>query len=307
MLHFDSQMTGLGTAICWLSFLSHSGNSITVHTSNQQAELLSVVYELKTIYDISESKIFIKIEDHIDNFQNLIKPSDTCKLLSPYIKLPGISKYKKPCIGIACANTEHEIVTKEQLDQMPGIFPANRYYPIEVYSKIFELAKRAGYDIITFDSTSISLKQKVQIMSELCDAVIGYEGGLCHIAHTLDIPTIILPWQRDHLGNILNSDTRSITHLLHLDTKTFFLNHISEILAWTTNNLITKIEELKNDQGNNYFLNNKVRMKADLSMLYAEDNEIKITDAILKPSEQVYLKNHCSDLKLGGIREIEFI
>jgi hypothetical protein len=95
-------------------------------------------------------------------------------------------------------------------------------------------------------------------MNELCECIIGYEGGVCHLAHVLKIPTIILPWHSwscDHDKQSLRSlkELHSIPHTLHLDRKTYFLESPNELLSWLPGELRYKISQLHNNQGNNMF------------------------------------------------------
>lgn len=307
MIQYDSQINGIGSTLCWLSFLLRTNSPVTIHVSPSQVGQLDVVNRLKQIFDIPDSKILLEVDNNLTNMEELIRPGDTCKLFAPYVKFNNIPSWKKPCIGFACSNNAEDIFTKDQLSNInPKLFPHNRYYPIEDNAKIFELIKRAGYDVITFDSRDFSIEEKIPAMANLCDAVIGYEGGLCHFAHALGIPTIILPWQFGLQGNNIVIEQSMLVQLLHLDEKTFFVNHIYDMLNWTPEFLISTINDLKEGRGNNVFLNPtyRIRMKSDLSMLYLDHLEIL---HLLTPWEREFLKKHYDVLTLGGIREIEFI
>jgi hypothetical protein len=128
---------------------------------------------------------------------------------------------------------------------------------LEEYSKIFQLIKNAGYEVVTLDNQAISLEDKVYWLNEYCDAVIGYEGGLCHLAHSLRIPTIILPWRP--YESFLNIDS------LHLDRRTFFIRDIDEVNKWNRFTLCDTIELLKNEVTNNIFYEGKVTFARDLT------------------------------------------
>ena len=309
MIQYDSQINGLGSTIGWMSFLLHANTPVTIQASPDQINQVDVVNRLKKIFDISDSKILLEIDNSLTNMKELDRPGDMSKLFAPYIKyLRYVPAEKKPCIGFACSNKSEDIFTKDQFSNInPKVFPYNKYYTIEDNAKIFELIKRAGYDVITFDHLNFDLEQKITTMANLCDAVIGYEGGLCHIAHTLKIPTIILPWHCTTDGmKVANQWLSLVTQLLHLDENTFFLNDISEILNWSPNDLISKIHELKEGHGNNSFLNPNscVRMSADLSTLYFNNFEFP---NLLPSHEKEFVGKYYDSLKLGGIKEIEFI
>jgi len=307
MIQFNSQINGLGSTIGWLSFLLHTNSPVTIHTSPAQLGELDVVNRLKQLFDIPDSKILLEVNDNFTDLHSLTRPGDTCKLFAPYVKFNNVPNWKKPCIGFACSNKSEDVFTRDQYNNSDTkLFPNNKYYPIEDNAKIFELIKRAGYDVITFDSRDFGLEQKISVMANLCDAVIGYEGGVCHFAHVLGIPAIILPWQFDSQGNELVIEKAMLSQLLHLDEKTFFVNHIYDILNWSPEFLINTITNLKEGRGNNVFLNpnRRVRMRADLAVLYLDHLELI---NLLTPWERDFILQHYDNLKLGGIREIEFI
>lgn len=94
------------------------------------------------------------------------------------------------------------------------------------------------------------------MMNELCDCVIGYEGGIAHLAHVLKIPTVILPWRtwcNDNDKSNPPGDLNSIPHKLHVDRQTYFLQSVNEILAWSPQELKNTVSRLYNNQGNNIY------------------------------------------------------
>jgi hypothetical protein len=308
MIQYSSQINGLGSTIGWLSFLLYANSPVTIQVSPIQTGQLDVVNRLKQLFNIPDSKISLEVDNNLTDLNCVMRHGDAAKLFAPYIEYQNVPNWKKPCIGFACSNKSEDIFTKDQFVSIDNSkeFPYNRYYPIEDNSKIFELIKRAGYDVITFDHLNFGLEQKITTMANLCDAVIGYEGGLCHIAHTLGIPTIILPWKFTLTGNIMDTYNHCHSQLLHLDKKTFFVDHIYDILNWSPNTLISKIDELKEGQGNNMFLNTAriVKMKSDFSALYLDHIEVP---NLLTPWEKDFIKIRYDSLKLGGIREIEIV
>jgi len=178
------------------------------------------------------------------------KTGDMSKIFSPYISSDTINLFgqqyvvgrrNKPCIGIAIGNTNDKIESNS--------FPHNRYYPRNHWMKLFELLTRTRYDIITFDNLDVSIEQKIYMMNELCDCIIGYEGGICHLAHVLKIPTIIFNWRYFTDGESF-SYNRHICQL-HLDKKTWITQSENEILSWTPESLEYMIGNLHNDKGNN--------------------------------------------------------
>jgi hypothetical protein len=218
---------------------------------------------LKKIYNIPDDKLTISVTD--DMSDNIFwELSDVGKLTSPYLspehihirnqQVPVGYKTDKPCIALACyQNYEH----LKSYDAQDTNWPNNRYWSLEQYSKIFQLIKDSGYEVVTLDNHAINLEDKVYWLNEYCEAVIGYEGGLCHLAHTLKIPTIILPWRP--YESFLNIDS------LHLDRRTYFIREFEEILNWNRYTLVDHIEVLKNEVTNNVFYAGKVSFAKDFS------------------------------------------
>jgi hypothetical protein len=217
-----------------------------------------VLFDLKKIFGIPDSKLTIS---KVENFNNdtVIDTSDNGKILSHYVKpnflhiknkqykINNINWNKKKCIALACYHTNLHL---ETFDYRNSNWPHYRYWPIEIYKEIFALIAQAGYQVVTLDDISISLEDKIYWLNENCALVIGYEGGMCHLAHTLSIPTIVLPWSGRE------SDPKSFVeqHSCHIDVRTYILHDIQEILNWSSDELKQKIKLLRRHEGNNLFL-----------------------------------------------------
>jgi len=256
---YTTSAMAVGMSISFLSMLMNSDYNFHIKVDSKKHSLIP----LKKIYNIPDTKLSISVTDDLsDNiFWEL---SDVGKLTSPYISpdlinirdqlIPVNVKTDKPCVALACYQDYEHLKNYDSTDYN---WPNNRYWSVEQYSKIFQLIKNAGYEVITLDNHAISLEDKVHWLNEYCDAVIGYEGGLCHLAHTLQIPTIILPWRP--YESFLNIDS------LHLDTKTYFVREFEEILNWNKFTLQDTIEILKNQVTNNIFYTGKVTFARDFS------------------------------------------
>jgi len=249
----------VGMSISFLSMLLNSDYSFHINVDSPNHSLIP----LKKIYNIPDSKLTISVTDPlVDNiFWEL---SDVGKITSPYISPDTIFvkdqqlevgvKKSKPCIALACYQDKQHL---ENYDSSDYNWPNNRYWSLPEYSKIFELIKQAGYEVITLDNHSISLEDKVYWLNEYCEAVIGYEGGLCHLSHTLKIPAIILPWRP--YETFLNLDS------LHLDKRTYFVRTMEEILNWNKFTLQDIIEQLHNEVTNNIFYTGTATFARDFS------------------------------------------
>jgi hypothetical protein len=123
-------------------------------------------------------------------------------------------------------------------------YPFIKFHTKETYNAILDLVQSAGYDPVIIDNRDISVEHKVFILNELCDFVIGYEGGMCHLAHSLKIPAIILP-RREYPGQY------HITDFLHLDKRTYLVRDIKELKSWTADVLTDLVTDLHNETGYN--------------------------------------------------------
>jgi hypothetical protein len=254
-----------GMSISFLSMIMNSDYCFHIRVDSDRHSLIP----LKRIYNIPDDKLSISVTD--DMSENIFwELSDVGKLTSPYIspdfvtvrneQVPVAIKSDKPCVALACYQDYEHLKNYDPTDLN---WPNNRYWSIEQYGKIFQLIKDAGYEVITLDNHAIHLEDKVHWLNEYCDAVIGYEGGLCHLAHTLRIPTIILPWRP--YESFLNIDS------LHLDRRTFFVREFEEVLKWNRFTLLDTIELLKNEVTNNVFYAGKVTFARDLSEYRIQD------------------------------------
>jgi hypothetical protein len=130
-------------------------------------------------------------------------------------------------------------------------YPFVKYHKKETYDAIFSLVQSAGYEPVVIDSKQMPIEQKIFVLNEDCDFVIGYEGGLCHLAHALKIPAVILPW-RVVAGEYT-------TDFLHIDKRTYFIRHVEELLSFDPNNFKSLIDQLHEESGyNNIWMTDEV-------------------------------------------------
>jgi len=246
---FYISYTGLGSIVSILSVLVSINIPVRILSAPQSYERL---VDLKRIFQISDAQLEIKYSDGVSNAEQL---TDAVKFFAPYIKpkeifargqLLATNKPGKQLIGFVPGQDSMQYYVNE----LPTQFPHNRFYARDFWLKVSGLLMEAGYDIISFN-TLYSLEDKIFLLNEFCDAVVGYEGGICHLAHCLDIPCIILPWQYDADGAPRNSNTVKKYQHFHIDRKTWFLDDGFDILNWTKTQLKEKITELYSEKGNN--------------------------------------------------------
>jgi hypothetical protein len=122
-----------------------------------------------------------------------------------------------------------------------GEYPYSKFHTRSTYDFIIRLVQNAGYDPLIIDHKDISVEHKVFLLNELCDFAIGYEGGMMHLAHSLRIPTIMLPWRA----------TGYDSDFMHLDKKTYFVRDVEEIFTWTAKQLVELVDGLRTESAYN--------------------------------------------------------
>jgi hypothetical protein len=141
------------------------------------------------------------------------------------------------------------------------------------------------------------------LLNELCDAVIGYEGGICHLAHILEVPSFILPWHHHITSWVAFEDWKIEMQMHHLDKKTYFLNSIDELLNFSTDDFIDKIQSLKNNNGNNFILSNEVAINESFSHIKIADKIYSLLGAF-SGEEKDFFTNFKTPLMVGGVNPL---
>lgn len=297
MLEYELSQTGIGSTLSILSMLLHSGEPITLHTPVSNTTLR----EIKKIFQIEQLTIVDKqaLEDDL-----ILKCTDKGKFFSPYLcndnlvlfgKQYPVSNQRKPCIGLATWDLQYEFAN--------NAFPYNRLYSKEFWSKIFQLVQSAGYDVITFNRLDTSVEQKVWQLNELCDCVIGYEGGMCHLAHILSIPTVIMPWHHYEDGRPPEPDMFYVPQKLHLDPKTYFVKDEQEILSWTPTYLAELITQLHDSQGNSVFFNSDLIINPpNLKSVTIKTVDGQDLHIVLSRFELDFIKKYIKNIAVAGIK-----
>ena len=261
---YQGREAGLGVIITQLSFLLYTQRPVELWVPNTD----NLAVAIKRIWQIPDDQLTIKIGTNPDAIPNL--ESDELCAYAPYLfnsslRLmdrivplnPQRKKYAAVCMHHGKGLRE-DIATREM--------PYNKFATAEEYEKLFTLIDRAGYDIITMNSATTDLEHKAYLLNEYCDVVIGYEGGLHHLAHLLKIPSIILPWRFCDNGDppILPGIYYE-PHRYHPDRRTWFVmgDVDRELLSWTPEQLKHKINELYQDQGNNILFDPRTTFNPD--------------------------------------------
>lgn len=275
---------GLGTELCALSTFLHLGVN---HIQSDNKLFIQRLKNFKNFFNIQN----LIIED-TDNITDHIMPSDFFKIFSPYYKKER-KNLSRRYIGLSMYSDSFLLFdNKDILNNDDHLkYPKYKSYPIEQYAEIFEIIKRAGYDVITFDNKNILTIDKMHLIENFCECVIGYEGGIAHLCHMLNVPYIMLPWRID-----INNDIRE---LLHLDEKTYFLKSINEFLNCKNNEkkyLNDLIYELNQDNGNNIFLNNDNKLYINENFeIFKSNGDLIHTE--ISPEEKQFFRLHKDKFK----------
>jgi hypothetical protein len=262
-------------AMCWLNSLNQP-----VHiTTNPTSWYIT----WKSIFNLDQ--ITITINDNATDPVWInpphIKFTESFKWFSRYLQPNNVTLFgqqfevgrrNKKCVGVFINNGDH-VKDTEFFNRIDTVdideYPYYKYHSKAVYDFMLDLIQASGYDPIIIDHKDISIEHKVFMLNELCDFVIGYEGGMCHLAHALDIPTIILP-----LRIVRMPGDDYLTDWLHLDKKTYFLRKIEEIYTWTPAYLLNLIDGLYNEvDGNNQWLTNPTNIMPLLNYFNGSSEE----------------------------------
>jgi hypothetical protein len=290
-IEYELSAMAVGMSISFLSMLVNSTESFHIYVDSPNHSLII----LKTMFGIPDEKISISVKNSLDNnmFWEL---SDMGKLTSQYLDIDGFylkgnyvklsTNKNKPCIALTSYQDYKHL---KDFDSQDPHWPNSRYRSMEEYSKLYALIKNAGYEVITLDNHSISLEDKLYWMNEYCDAVIGYEGGLCHLAHVLKIPSIIIP--------VKPYESFLTSHSLHVDSKTYFPFTFEEMLDWSPDDLKSIIIMLHNNMGNNALTNGKVVFANNFSEyeILIDNKSYSVLSGIRLHEMnffQKYIKNH---------------
>lgn len=264
---YNIRPNGLGIIITQLSFLMAIPEPVVAVVKNSN----NLVYDFKRIFQIPDSKLIIEpgTHGHAD-----LETDELCTYV-PYFHSNDIvifgnqystARKKKSCVALAM---HHD----GGLHDPTGRFgmPYNKFATAEEYNKIFEHLTSLGYDVITMNQTSMNLEQKIYLLNELCDFVIGYEGGLGHLAHVLGIPYFCLPWKLNDMGHAGEQPGLWYEpHRFHPDRRTWFLHGIDEFLDWNRATIKHMTDRLYNNGGNNVLFEPGTTMDPDTLTITSE-------------------------------------
>jgi hypothetical protein len=271
---YNIRPQGLGIIITQLSFVLATQRSAVAVVPNPD----NVVYDLKRIFAIPDSRLVIEMG--VDGLPDL--ETDELCTYAPYFYSDTVNLFgqqystarkKKPCVALAM----HHGLGLGNSKSMPY----NKFATANDYNQTFQKLTEFGYDVITMNQRDMSLEQKIYVLNELCDFVIGYEGGLHHLAHVLKIPCVVFPWQYNDAGDDpVYPGMYYETHRFQPDRRTWFLKTVNEFLAWSPAELAKMIDGLHNQLGNNILFDADTTVDPDTLTITA-GNGMDLTPRIM--------------------------
>ena len=322
----EIKLGGLGTVISSVSAMVSIKNPVVWKvdgTTESERALLQYVIDC---YDVPKDNFRFEFTD--SPLGDRVDITDIGKFFSPYITSDRIIYHdksfpirtedvKKPCVGLALYDKRktvndpnHGAFTQAEFKKKQQSWPERKMWPLETNLKIINLLLSAGYDLISLDSNALRLDDKIYMLTEHCDFVIGYEGGLHHLAHTLNIPSIVLPWSYPYPHDYNDSFIHdSFIHALHLDKKTWIAPTIEDVLNLTPQSLDELRNQLAAGHGNNMILNNKVGFSKDFQQIRIHNGDKKTFKQycwqFFTPHTYNIISN-ITDKRIGGIQEFYY-
>jgi len=265
-IEYSFRTGGFGILIMEVSMLLHTGRPLLCYVPTADHPLIA----LKRIWQVGDDRMQIVVEDRGWHPAS----NDMIKAFSPYYEPNTVSLFGalyatgrrgKTCIGLA----QHAYGMGD--DRPVKYSPYHKFATRETYTDIARICDLAGYDVVTINQPAMSVEHKAFLLNEYCDAVIGYEGGVMHLAHTLRVPCIILPWRFHGDGSAIADPLDQINwvaHSYHMDRRSYFPATPEEITQWQPAELIQQIDRLYALAGNNHYYDPGVRV--DLENLRIE-------------------------------------
>lgn len=268
---------GMGVCIIKLSFLLATGGKATAVVPNED----NLAFEFKRIFCIPDSALTIEVGTH---GHPDIESDELCTY-APYFFADKVllfdrffptAEKRKPCVAL----TMHH--NGGLTDPFGNYYmPYNKFATAQEYNSLFEHLTGMGYDVITMNQTSMSLEQKIYILNEMCDFVIGYEGGLGHLAHVLGMPYFCLPWRYNDMGHPGQQPGLWFeAQRFHPDRRTWFLKDVAEFLSWNKTQIGHMVNRLYANLGNNILFDAGTTMDATTLKITA-DTGMDLTPRIM--------------------------
>lgn len=252
---------GFGDQLCLLSLLSKIPEPVTLWSNNRE----TYYDRIKHLVKLLKVPIAVKPTVEEGTFAGAWHLKTVCDYHYPNIKHAKDKNYIGLCLynGVDgwvdnnydfYRNDEFGVPNNEGNNRSQ--FPQIKFRPLGFYSKVFELCRRAGFDVITFDAHD-DLEFKLEMLTKKCRAVIGYEGGTAHLCHMLRVPYIMF----DHQYPYTEGYGVFTPEVIHQSSTLHIVRDDEEFLKLNKKQVHNLIDNLKKGMTNNRLLTGEVYMR----------------------------------------------
>jgi hypothetical protein len=287
----------MGDNLCLLSLFASVPDQIELYVDNGNSTLENLI-NFQTVLNIPEDQIKIIPTTTKGNFNNYGWP---LKLFSPYFQAPkltirgqdlALDGHNKGYIGLVCYNGAGEYLDKdrnimcwdhselENRGNATNLWPWCRYRPIDYYARVFEYCKTHYYDVITLESSTTTFEEKLEFMVRHCRAIIGFEGGIAHLAHTVGIPYFMLDW---NLPSTSTTNDDYHCEMVHQSPFMYLLKD-EELFSWSRKEFDEKINQVSQGKGNNRFVNGDCKIRISNMNTLILDSQDRVLKTLRKIS-----------------------
>jgi hypothetical protein len=268
-VYLDNQHSvGLGDNICMLSALANVPDRVNLYTTNDH-NTFARLNTLIDILQIPKTSVNLVLSNEQGNFSNHGWP---LKLLTDYHKPKAVKvnnqlldtkfNIEKKCVAIA-GFYDNPLDDQNCESYQRNQWPWCKHRPIEYWAKIFSWLKSMNYDVITVDKFW-SLENKVDTLVRNCCAIISYEGGMAHLAHTLQLPCFLIDWKHPSPSTKLGTFH---CDLVHKTNTVHIVRNDNEFFNWNYDQFQHRIHELSQGMTNNRILNKDYSIRFEESTI----------------------------------------
>jgi hypothetical protein len=292
-IHLDNtHSVGLGDNLCLISLLASINEPIKLLVDGRH-ETFEKLCRYKRIFMIPDSKLQIIKSESNGNFKNTGWP---LKLHQDYYRSAkimvngqildtGNQDHKKRCIALAAF---YDTPPKDNQNQWPWC----KRRDLDYWSKIFVYFKNLHYDVITVDRHMFDLENKIETMVKNCKAIVGYEGGMTHLAHMLDIPVLLVDWKYPAPSTNLD---QFHCEFVHRSKSLYLLRDDEELFSWNETQLDKVLYDLRQGRTNNRLLNGECHLEFSGPGIFGEMSVKDLNNNTLLKVPGLYNKNSEAD------------
>jgi hypothetical protein len=253
----NTHSVGLGDNLCLISLLASISEPVELRVDHRH-DTYERLCRYKKIFMISDDKLRIVRSDVNGDFKNTGWP---LKINRDYYRPPAVEvngsvlntsneKHKeKRCIALAAF---YDTPPEDNKNEWPWC----KRRGLEYWAKMFVYFKSLHYDVITVDRHMFDLENKIETIIKNCKAIVGYEGGMSHLAHMLNVPLLLVDWTYPAPSTNLD---RFHCEFVHQSKSMYILRDDEELFSWTDNQLESVLHGLRQGRTNNRLINGECR------------------------------------------------